>query len=151
MCNFGAHAEWRNGRRSVSFYLDVDIINDQYRLVNTTPLDCVKCYIMEDAIGDRDLRRLHQRRLKLIYGSISSYQSILNSPERLCMTKQASKLESILCDIQSDHIGSNDDRKNILMEEEDHRNKKSEQKYMMDDYKRLKGLENFEVLVHSVL
>ena len=29
MCNFGAWAEWRNGRRSASSYLDVDIRNDQ--------------------------------------------------------------------------------------------------------------------------
>ena len=29
MCNFGAREEWRNGRISVSSYLDVDISNDQ--------------------------------------------------------------------------------------------------------------------------
>ena len=39
MCNFGARAEWRNVRRSTSSYLDVDIRNDQYRLVNPTHLD----------------------------------------------------------------------------------------------------------------
>ena len=46
MFNFGARTEWRNGRRSVISYLDVDIRNDQYRLVNTTPLDCIIGYIM---------------------------------------------------------------------------------------------------------
>ena len=80
MCNFGERVEWRNGRRAVSSYLDVDIKNDQYLLVNPTPLDCIKGYIMEDAIGDRDLKRLHQQRLNIIYGSISSYCSIINSP-----------------------------------------------------------------------
>ena len=29
MCNFGARAEWRNGRRSLSSYLGVDIRNYQ--------------------------------------------------------------------------------------------------------------------------
>ena len=39
MCNFEAHEELREVRRFVSSYLDVEIINDQYRLVNPNPLD----------------------------------------------------------------------------------------------------------------
>ena len=70
MCNFGARKEWRNGRRSARSYLDVDINNDQYRLVNPTPLEFIAGYIMEYSIGGRDLKRLTQRRLKLIDGSI---------------------------------------------------------------------------------
>ena len=60
MCNFGAQEYWRNGRRYVSSYLDVDIRNDQERLVNTTPLDRITGYTMEDAIVDRALKRLPQ-------------------------------------------------------------------------------------------
>ena len=70
MCNFGAQAEWRNGRRSVSSYLDVEISNDQYHMVNPIPLDCITGYIIEDAIGDRDLKRLPQITLNIIHGYI---------------------------------------------------------------------------------
>ena len=63
MCNFGARSEWRNGIRAVSYYLDVEISNDQYFLVNITPLDCITGYTMEDTIGDRYLKSLPQRRL----------------------------------------------------------------------------------------
>ena len=73
MCNFGAREEWRTGRISVSSYIDVKISSDQDRLVNPTPLDCITGYTIEDAIGDRALKRLPQRRLNLIDGSISSY------------------------------------------------------------------------------
>ena len=73
MCNFGVQSEWRNERRSVISYLDVKIRNDKYRLVNPNPLDCILCYIMEDYIGDRDLKRLPWERLNIIDGSISSY------------------------------------------------------------------------------
>ena len=111
MCNFGARLEWRNGRIVVSSYLDVKIINDQYRLVNPTPLDCIAGYIMEDAIGDRNLNRLPQQRLNLIDGCISSYCSILNSNERLCVIKQAKKLASVLCEIESGCLGVKEDRK----------------------------------------
>ena len=76
VCNFGARAEWTNGRRSVSSYLDV-ISNDQYRLLNTTPLECITGYILEDEIDDRDLKSLPQRRMKLINGYISSYCSMI--------------------------------------------------------------------------
>ena len=81
MCNFGSRAEWRKGRRVVSSYLDVETTKDQCRLLNTTPLDCITGYIMEDAVGERALKRLPQIRLNFIDGSISSYCSILNSPE----------------------------------------------------------------------
>ena len=72
MCNFGAQVEWRNGIIDVSYHLDVEISNNQYRLVNPSPLDCIAGYIMEDAIGDRDLKRPPQRRLNIIDVSISS-------------------------------------------------------------------------------
>ena len=88
VCNFGALSEWRNGRRAASSYLGVDISNDQYRLVNPTPLECIAGYIMGGAIGDRDLKSLPQQRLNIIDGSISSYCSILNSPKRLHIINQ---------------------------------------------------------------
>ena len=47
MCNFGAWAEWRNGRRAISSYLAVEIRKYQCQLVNTTTLYCISVYIME--------------------------------------------------------------------------------------------------------
>ena len=88
MCNFGARSEWRNGRRAFSSYLDVEIINYQYRLVNLTHLECITCYIMEDDIGYRALNSMPRLRLNIIYGSISSYCSIINSHGWLHMINQ---------------------------------------------------------------
>ena len=133
MCNFGSRAEWGNGRRAISSYIDVEIRNYQYRLVNPTPLDCITGYIMEDSICDRSLKRLPQRMLNLIYGSISSYCYILNYLERLCMIKQANKLASVLFDKESDRIGEKEDSKKRAMEAEDKRKNKSEQNQMRDD------------------
>ena len=59
---------------------------------------------MDDAIGERALKRLPQRRLNFIDIFISSYCSILNSPERLEHIRQAKKLASVLCDLGSDHM-----------------------------------------------
>ena len=83
MCNFGAQSEWREERIVVSFYLDVDITKYQFRLINPTPLECIAGYIMEYSVGDRALKRLPQRNINFIYGSISSYCSIINSPKHL--------------------------------------------------------------------
>ena len=83
MCNFGARAEWREGRIVVSFYLDVDITKYQFRLINPTPLECIAGYIMEYAVGERYLKRLPHRRQNFIDGCISSYCSIINSPKHL--------------------------------------------------------------------
>ena len=73
MCNFGAQSECRNGIRAFSSYLDVDIINDQYRMVNPTSLDCIAGYTTEGDIGDRALKRLPHQNMNIIDGSISSY------------------------------------------------------------------------------
>ena len=75
MCNFESRAEWMKGRSVISSYLDVETTKDQCRLLNSTPLNCITGYIMEDAVGERALKRLPQRRLNFIDGSIYSYCS----------------------------------------------------------------------------
>ena len=102
MCKFGSRAEWRKGRSVISSYLAVETTKDQCRLLNPTPLDCIAGCIMEDAVSERALKRLPQRRLNFIDGSISSYCYILNSPERLEQIRQVNKLASVLCDLESD-------------------------------------------------
>ena len=67
------------------------------------------------------------------------------------MIKQENELASVLCDIEYDRLGEGEDIKKREMEEEDQRKKKYEQKEMRDNYKRLKVLETYEVLVCSVL
>ena len=89
MCNSGSQEEWRKGISVISSYLDVDTTKDKFRLLNPTPLECITVYIMEDAVGEGALKRLPQRRLNFINGSISSYCSILNSPERLEKIRQS--------------------------------------------------------------
>ena len=100
---------------------------------------------MEHAIGDRDLKRLPQRRTNIIDGSISSYCSILNSPEWLHMINKENELVSVLCDIESDRFESKEDRNKRDMEAEDHSKNKSEHNHIKNDYERLKGLDTCKV------
>ena len=128
MCNFGARTELREGRRLVSFYLDVETTKDEYHLLNPTPLDCFTGYIMEDDIGDRALKRLLQRRLKFIDGSISSYCYIINSTKRFEQIRQANKLASVPCDLESDQTREKEEKKKIVTEAEENIRRKSEEK-----------------------
>ena len=57
---------------------------------------------MKDAVGDRAFKRLPQRRLNLIDGSISSYCYILKSPKRFEHIRQSNKLAYVICDLESD-------------------------------------------------
>ena len=68
MCNFGE----REGGRVVGSYIDVETTKYQCRLLNPTRLDCIAGYIMEGAVSDRALKRLPQRRMRFIDGSIST-------------------------------------------------------------------------------
>ena len=91
-------------------------------------MDCITGYILEDAVGERALKRLPQRRLKFIDGSISSYCSILNSPERLEQIRQANKLASVLCDLESDRIRDKEEKNKRATEVQENRRQKSEDK-----------------------
>ena len=101
MCNFGAWEKWRERIRIVSSYRDVDITKYQCRLFNTTPLEYITGYIMEDDVGDRALKSMSHRSLNFIDGYISSYCSIINLPERIEHIRKANKLTSVLCDLGS--------------------------------------------------
>ena len=101
MCNFVSQEEWRKGRSVIISYLDVETTKDQYHLLNTTTLDCITGYIMEDAVYERDLKRIPHRRLNFIDVYISSYCSILNSPKRLEQTRKAKKMAPVLCELES--------------------------------------------------
>ena len=104
MCHFGSRAEWREGIRVVSYYLDVETTKGQCRLLNLTPLECITGYIMYGAVGERDLKWLPQIRMNFIYVSISTYCSIINCPELLEQIRQANKLASVLCDLDFDRM-----------------------------------------------
>ena len=49
--------------------------------------------------------------MNFIDGCIISYYSILNSPERLEQIRQANKLASVLCDLESDRIIDKEEKK----------------------------------------
>ena len=108
MCNVGSRAEWKNGRRVGSSYLDVDTTKYQCRLLNPTPLDYIAGYITNDAVGKRALDTLLQIRMNFIDGSISSYCYILNLPKQLEQISQANKFASIMCDLESDCMRENE-------------------------------------------
>ena len=73
MCDFEAWVGWRSGIIFSSSYFDVDSRKDQYCLINQTPLECITGYIIKDDVGDRDLKKLPQKRLNFIDGSIQIY------------------------------------------------------------------------------
>ena len=73
---------------------------------------------MEDDVGEWALKKLPQRRLKFIDGSIYSYCSILNSTEQLEQIRQANKLAYVLCDLESYRIRENEEKKKIATEVE---------------------------------
>ena len=106
---------------------------------------------MEDAVSDRALKRMPQRRLNFIDGYISSYCFILNSPKLLEEIRQANKLTSLFCDLESDRMRGKEEKKTRAMETEENRRRKTEEKQVRENVNRLRGLESCEALVCSIL
>ena len=116
MFNFGARSEWRDGRIVVSSYLDVETTEDKCRLLNHTPLDFIASYIMEDDVSAGYLNRLPHIRLNFIDGYIQSYCYIIYSLERLEYIRQANKLDSIHCDLESECMREKKEKKKGVTE-----------------------------------
>ena len=106
---------------------------------------------MEDAVSESALKRLPQRRLNFIDGSISTYCYIIISPKRLELIRQADKLQSVLCDLESDKIREKDENKKRATKVEEKRRKKSEQNQVRENEDKSRGLESCEAFVRSVL
>ena len=115
------------------------------------PLDCTAGYIRGDAVGDKALKRMPQIRLKFIDVSNSSYRSNLNSPNQLEQIRQAKKLASVLCDLESNYTREKEDKNKRAMEAEGNRRQKSEEKQVRENEDRLRGVDSCEALVCSVL
>ena len=102
---------------------------------------------MDDSVSERALKRLPQRSLNFIYGSISSYCYIRNSSERLEQIRQANKLAYVLCDFESDCMRGKEDKKKRATGIEENRRQKSEEKQVRENDYRLRDLESCEALV----
>ena len=94
---------------------------------------------MEDDVGDIYLKRLPQIRLNFIDGYISSYFSIINSPEQLDMINQEGQVVSVLDNIQSEKLGDKEDRKKRAMEVDYQSKNKAEHKHMRGGVLEVKG------------
>ena len=114
-------------------------------------MECIACYILEDVVSDRYLKKLPQIRLNFIYDYISSYCSILNSPKFLEQIRQTKNLTSFLCDLDSDHMREKEEKKKKATEAEENRIWKSEKKQVRENKYRLRSLEGCEDLVFPVL
>ena len=137
MYGFGAQAQWRSGRVSISYYPGVDARKDQDRLLNPAHLYCISGYIMQDFVGDRALNNLTRRKLKLIDDSISSYLSIIKSSEQIHVFNQSNYLSGVLGGIQSYRLGVKEDSNERVIEAQDHSTSKSEHNQRRQDEERL--------------
>ena len=81
MCDFGSHIKWRRNIRAIIYYIDVETRKYQERLINPTSLYFITGQITEYTAGHKSSKNVTHQRLNLIYGSFSSYCSILNSPK----------------------------------------------------------------------
>ena len=91
MCKFGAQADYRRRRITISYFLGVVTINVQYCMLNPNLLDFITGCIMKDDFGNGYFKKLSQKRMNLVDVSISSYFSILNSPKQFDVIKKINK------------------------------------------------------------
>ena len=116
MYNFGASVECMEQRRVVSSYLDVDTTKYQCCILNPKPLERITGYIMQDAVSDRDFKRIPYRSLNFMDYSISSYYSILNSPKKPEQIRQEKNLASVPFDLGSYRTGGNEEENKRAMQ-----------------------------------
>eukprot|EP00957_Ditylum_brightwellii_P152157 11584883-Ditylum_brightwellii.AAC.1 len=66
-------------------FLDCTMLLDNIKVLNPGPLDIILRYIHEDSKGEGAKVPLSKRRISMVDGNISSYCTVLNGPDQLCL------------------------------------------------------------------
>eukprot|EP00957_Ditylum_brightwellii_P057559 4364227-Ditylum_brightwellii.AAC.1 len=114
MCNFLPHKEGlrqaKARERGVaadvapSDFLDCAVSVKNKNILNPGPLGTILGYILEDSKGEGAKAQLPKRRINIIDGNISSYCTVLNGTNRLCLVKEANLLADVLGNIDQERI-----------------------------------------------
>jgi len=83
MATFRNRSNYKEEKQEVSSYLAYEYTHEQQQLISPSVLDTVIGFIMLDSQDEGAKRRLPQRRLNFIDGTVSSHCGVLNSNERL--------------------------------------------------------------------
>ena len=75
---------------------------DNLRILYPSPLDTIVGHIMQDTKDEGDWKKLSQRGLIIIDGSINSYSVHLNSPAWMYLVRQANYLVTVLAYTEND-------------------------------------------------
>ena len=102
MANMAVRSEWKTKRRKVSDWLNCEVTEDNYNLLNPRPVDIITGFIMQDIKGEGVKKKLAARRLNNIDACVSSYACVLNSDERMKQVREANSIAMVMADIQRD-------------------------------------------------
>ena len=117
MVTFRNRNSYKEEKQKVNDYLSCDYSSDQQTLLNPSVLDTVIGYIMHDSQGEGAKKRLPQRRLNFIDGMVSSHCSVLNSPHRLDLIRQANEVSAVMADLEAERNDAKEERKRKNAEE----------------------------------
>ena len=118
MIKYRNRCSYQEKEQKVSEYLHCEVTCDQQKLLNPSVLDTIVGYVMQDSQGEGAKKRLPQRRLNFIDGTVSSHCGVLNSKERLVLIRQANEVAGVLGDLETDRLLKKAEQKKKRAEEE---------------------------------
>ena len=105
---------------------------------------------MQDARGAGAWKKLPQRRLNMIDGTISSHCCVLNSPGRLKLIKEVNELVAVLGDIDTDKQADKEARKAAAVEKENEKKEKAAVKERLEACMLKEGMDQSLVLLQLI-
>jgi hypothetical protein len=124
--NFAARSHWKNGDEELqpSTWLNLDITDDQRRLLAPKPKDVVRGAILNDTMGEGAKKKLAKRRINFWDGNISSYSRVLNSEEQLSNMKEVNELTAVLGEIRAENEQERESRAKLRAVDAEQREKR---------------------------
>ena len=117
MVTFWNRMAFAEREQKVSPYLNCEYSHNQQQLLNPSVLDTIVGYVMKDSQGKGAKKRLPQRRLNFIDGTVSSHCGVLNSPERLNLIRQANEVSAVMADLEKERLEKKEEKRRKKIEE----------------------------------
>jgi len=99
LTNYVAHKHWKDDVVKVSDCHDVEVLEDQLKLFNPRPIDCIGGFIMLQVKGKLAKKRIVWHHLNMIDCMVNSFCGILNNNKRLEQVKDYHELSAAVSEI----------------------------------------------------
>lgn len=128
-----------------SSYTLAEVRVEQHDLLNPTPRTCFLGYVMDDAVGEKAVRKIAKRKLDMMTGNIAQWTQHVTSTENLELLKEATTLSERLAILSAEALEEKEERRKEKEMEARAKAQKEKEKALEEQNKKEKATKQNEI------